>query len=228
MVATSSNAWASSIQTPRTVQWIWWVCCGCRCFSGDSMDLEHLLSQAIRISSFFFPRFSKKSPDSHPPSPNFATKSSSLERPWLDMKFMGSCDRKEWDPLENSGHKGSQGLWPMEWPEASGLNKFPANWDPEIYRVPKRKGREKNIIFLKGKRFWNFRGGYVLFSHFFGGEMIQFNLMIFFVKNRLKPPGRKSPEVEVFVVQDFSEKSIHSQLMSWLLMIEITCRTVGR
>lgn len=25
---------------------------------------------------------------------------------------------QEWDPLENSGHKGSQGLWPMDWPEA--------------------------------------------------------------------------------------------------------------
>lgn len=27
---------------------------------------------------------------------------------------------KEWDPLENSGHKGSQGLWPMDWPEVGG------------------------------------------------------------------------------------------------------------
>lgn len=27
---------------------------------------------------------------------------------------------QEWDPLENSGQKGSQGLWPMDWPVVGG------------------------------------------------------------------------------------------------------------
>jgi len=86
------------------------------------------------------------------------------------MKFMGFCDRKEWDPLENSGHKGSQGLWPMEWPEASGLNTFPANWDPEIYSIGFPKGRDvKKASFFQGQAV-KLQGGYVLFSPFFGGN----------------------------------------------------------
>lgn len=122
MVATSSNAWASSIQTPRTVQWIWWVCCGCRCLNGDSMDLEHLLSQAIRTSSFFS-SLKKKITWLSSPLPKICNKI--IKPRCRDWTWNSSvCDRKEWDPLENSGHKGSQGLWPMQWPEASGLKKI--------------------------------------------------------------------------------------------------------
>ena len=78
MVATSSNAWASSIQTPRTLQWIWWVCCGCRCFNVIQWTWN-ICWVKLFVQVRFFLRLKKNSPDSHPPSPKFATKSSSLD-----------------------------------------------------------------------------------------------------------------------------------------------------
>lgn len=88
----------------------WW-------FNGPGTFVESSYSYKF----VFFPRFSKKSPDSHPPSPKLQKIIKPRCRDWTWNSSV--CDRKEWDPLENSGHKGSQGLWPMQWPEASGLKK---------------------------------------------------------------------------------------------------------
>ena len=34
--------------------------------------------------------------------------------------FEGRWKLEEWDEVENSPHKGSQGLWPMAWPQVGG------------------------------------------------------------------------------------------------------------
>ena len=143
---------------------------------------------------------------------------------WLDMKFIGFCFVERsgilWKIRDVKALKvfgQCSGLRQVVWKKYS-LEVFPANC-PWNYRVA--KGRDvKKTSFFQGQAV-KLQGVCFICTLDLGKWS---NLTI--LKNRLKPPGRKLPKVEVFVVQDFSEKSIHSQLMSWLLMIEITCRTV--
>ena len=185
MVATSSNAWASSIPTLRTptvtgkgreswgvfrMDLMGFAAC---CFNGDSMFGTFVKKPFIYKVVFFFSRLKKTYQWPHPPK--FAHQQF-FDRDWT---FDPSVCRfvQEWDPLENSGHKGSQGLWPMAWPEAWFA---PGSWTQRIGTL-KFFGKATRIrdvfqgSFCQGRLGLNFREGYFLFSPFFLGEMIQFD-----------------------------------------------------